>query len=92
MSETPREARERARVAAGTPVSRMAIDYGPPLVPCPPRQPGTSDDTDALDRIQHMLRDPEWGVGMLEDIADIIRGTGREVENLPGDAPTWDRH
>jgi hypothetical protein len=49
-------------------------------------------DKTALDAIQHMLRDPEWGVGMLEDIADLVRATGRDVENLPGDVPTWDRH
>ena len=28
-------------------------------------------DADALDAIAHMLRDPEWGVGMLEDIAPV---------------------
>jgi len=37
-------------------------------------------DKNALDRIAEMLRDPDWGVGMLEDIADIVRETGREIE------------
>lgn len=46
----------------------------------------------ALDAIALILRDPDWGVGMLEDIALILRRTGRSVENLPGDVPTWDRH
>ena len=48
-----------------------------------------SDDR-ALDLVATMLRDPEWGVGMLEDIADLVRRTGRDLE---GDGtPTWDRH
>lgn len=46
----------------------------------------------ALDEIAEMLRDPEWGVGMLEDIGDIVRRTGRNVENYPDDRPTWERH
>lgn len=48
-------------------------------------------DAKALDAIARILRDPEWGVGMLEDIADLVRETGRDVE---GDhvTPTWDRH
>ena len=49
-------------------------------------------DQNAIDRIQEMLRDPDWGVGMLEDIADLIRRTGREVENYPDDRSTWERH
>lgn len=73
-------------------MSDIEINYGPDLVPLPPRREGVSDDAAALDRIQHMLRDPEWGVGMLEDIAEIVTGTGREVKNLPGDPPTWGRH
>ena len=52
----------------------------------------TESDADALDRIAHILRDPEWGVGMLEDIGEIVTGTGRSIDNLPGDVPTWDRH
>ena len=44
----------------------------------------------ALDAIADMLRDPDWGVGMLEDIGDIVRASGRDIE---GDGrPTWDRH
>lgn len=43
----------------------------------------------ALDEIAHSLCDPEWGVGMLEDITQIVSETGRDVE---GDGtPTWDR-
>ena len=56
-------------------------------------------DTETLDQIQWMLRDPEWGVGMLEDIADLLRRNGRSVENLPDPADphaeglaTWARH
>jgi hypothetical protein len=48
--------------------------------------------SEALDAIQLMLRDPEWGVGMLEDIAEIVQRTGRSTDNLPGDPPTWARH
>lgn len=47
-------------------------------------------DAIALDRINHILSDPEWGVGMLEDICAIVRGTGR-VDVSEG-RPTWDRH
>lgn len=46
----------------------------------------------ALDEIAEMLRDPDWGVGMLEDIADIVRRAGRSVENYPDERPTWGRH
>ena len=49
-------------------------------------------DKSAMDQIQEMLRDPEWGVGMLEDIADIVNRTGRTTDNYPDDRPTWDRH
>lgn len=49
-------------------------------------------DARALDLIQEMLRDPEWGVGMLEDIAEIVTATGRRVENYPDDRSTWERH
>lgn len=51
-----------------------------------------SADTAALDRIAHMLRDPEWGVGMLEDIAGIVARTGRSIESLPGNERTWEVH
>ncbi len=47
-------------------------------------------DRAGLDSIADMLRDPEWGSGMLEDIAQIVQNTGRDTE---GDGtPTWDRH
>ncbi|MDQ6796452.1 MAG: hypothetical protein M3011_00265, partial [Actinomycetota bacterium] len=46
-------------------------------------------DTAALDAIAHMLSDPDWGAGMLEDIAELVNRTGRSTE---GDEPTWDRH
>lgn len=49
-------------------------------------------DTEAIELIAELLRDPEWGTGMLEDIADIIRDTGRSVENYPDNRPTWGRH
>ena len=41
-------------------------------------------DAVALDVIAHMLRDPEWGVGMLEDIADITSATGRSIQGTCG--------
>jgi hypothetical protein len=44
----------------------------------------------ALDAITVILRDPDWAVGMLEDIAALVSATGRD---LTGDGtPTWDRH
>ncbi len=47
-------------------------------------------DATALDQIAEMLRDPEWGTGMLEDICLIVEATGR---NCDGDGTsTWDRH
>jgi hypothetical protein len=53
----------------------------------------------ALDQVAYMLCDPQWGAGMLEDIADLVRATGRSVENIPDpDDPesegisTWARH
>jgi len=51
-----------------------------------------STDTQAIETIAEMLRDPEWGVGMLEDIADIVRSTGRSVEDYPDGRQTWGRH
>jgi hypothetical protein len=47
-------------------------------------------DGRALDAIAHMLRDPDWGAGMLEDIAELVTGTGRSTTGT--DEPTWDRH
>lgn len=53
-----------------------------------PPEPATPTDEAALDRINLILSDPEWGVGMLEDIHDIVRSTGREeVEGAE-----WSRH
>lgn len=47
-------------------------------------------DAIALDEIALMLCDPEWGAGMLEDIAFLISRTGRDVD---GDgSATWVRH
>lgn len=48
-------------------------------------------DSDALDRIAQWLRDPDWGVGMLEDIAEVVARTGRDLSNDSGE-PTWERH
>lgn len=65
----------------------MEIDYSAtPIskIPLP--------DKLALDDIAEMLRDPDWGSGMLEDIADLVRRTGRTVENYPDDRATWERH
>lgn len=45
-----------------------------------------------LDAIALILCDPDWAAGMLEDVAALVRDTGRSVENLPGDEPTWMRH
>ena len=49
------------------------------------------DDAPTLDMIAEMLADPEWGVGMLEDIADLVKRTGRSMAN-PTEISTWDRH
>jgi hypothetical protein len=54
----------------------------------PPKRMLTDDL--ALDAIAVILRDPDWAFGMLEDIAALVAGTGRD---LAGDGtPTWDRH
>ena len=53
-------------------------------------RPDTLTDRAALDAIAHLLRDPRWGVAMLEDIAELVARTGRD---LSGDgAATWARH
>jgi hypothetical protein len=39
-------------------------------------------DANALEAIAEMLRDPEWGVGMLEDIADLVSDTGRSIQGI----------
>lgn len=51
----------------------------------------TMPDSEALDAIARMLQDPEWGSGMLEDVAEITAATGRDVEG-DGETDTWDRH
>lgn len=48
-------------------------------------------DAQAVDTVAEMLRDPDWGVGMLEDIADVCTRAGRDLSN-PNEEPTWDRH
>lgn len=45
---------------------------------------GHLTDRSALDAIADMLRDPEWGVGMLEDIAEITGATGRSIQGTCG--------
>lgn len=47
-------------------------------------------DRYALDQIAHWLRDPEWGVGMLEDIAETVAATGRDLAGST--VSTWVRH
>jgi hypothetical protein len=68
--------------------------YRPPGVAAASTQ--EEKDIRALDAIQYMLRDPEWGSGMLEDIADLVRATGRKVEDIEDEdgepVQTWDRH
>ena len=53
---------------------------------------GPLRDGEGLDQIAEMLRDPEWGVGMLEDIRELVNRTGRTCENYPDGRPTWGRH
>jgi hypothetical protein len=62
------------------------------LVPAYERLYGAQSRSNAaaLDRIATMLQDPEWGSGMLEDIAEEVQRTGRSLDG-DGD-PTWDRH
>lgn len=40
----------------------------------------TESDAAVLDHIAHMLRDPDWGVGMLEDVAAWVAATGRTLD------------
>ena len=56
-------------------------------------------DDAALDLIAHWLRDPEWGVGMLEDVAEVVAATGRDIAHQPDPEDptspglaTWPRH
>jgi hypothetical protein len=53
---------------------------------------GPLSDADALGQVQEMLRDPEWGTGMLEDIRELVNRTGRTCENYDDDRSTWGRH
>lgn len=49
---------------------------------------GWLDDTDALDLIHFCLSAPDWSVSFLEDIAAIVKRTGRvEVKGA-----TWAKH
>jgi hypothetical protein len=48
-------------------------------------------ESEGLDAIARILGDPQWGVGMLEDIAAIVAGTGRNLEG-PNEDSTWERH
>jgi len=41
-----------------------------------------------LEQIRWMLSDPDWGVGMLEDIAAIVA----PIPDNPNDEPRWSRH
>ena len=38
-------------------------------------------------RLSGMLSEPEWGVGMLEDVAEIV---GKDPN--PDNEPRWERH
>jgi hypothetical protein len=49
-------------------------------------------DTEALDQVALILCDQAWGVGMLEDIAELVRATRRRVADHPDRRPTWQRH
>lgn len=58
-----------------------------------PEAPGRElTDAVVLDRIAEMLRDPDWGSGMLEDIWDLVTKTGRSIESYPDGRSTWNRH
>ena len=39
-------------------------------------------DAEALDMIQHFLHGCVWSPEMLDDIAEIVRATGREVADV----------
>lgn len=43
-------------------------------------------DLEALNEIHTILDGKEWGSDTLEDIAEVIRGTGREIRE-----PNYDR-
>jgi hypothetical protein len=48
-------------------------------------------ESEALDAITRIFRDPQWGVGMLEDIAETVASTGRNLES-PNEDSTCERH
>jgi hypothetical protein len=83
-------------MADGTPLCRGEIEpvevIHPDAIPVVATTGRTMGDTDALDAIAHLLRDPKWAFGMLEDIATFVVATGRSVQNLPDDPSTWIRH
>lgn len=51
-----------------------------PLAPTAAETTTAVGDRDTLDAIADMLRDPQWGVGMLEDIAELVSCTGRSIQ------------
>ena len=56
------------------------------------------NDNQALDQIMEILRDPAWGVGMLEDIRELVDRSGRCCGSYPEDPDdpeaqsAWGRH
>jgi hypothetical protein len=84
----------RTRSAAHGSLDGYDCEHGCGHGPAGERKSGEAklEDSAALARIAEMLRDPEWGVGMLEDIADAIRQTGRTIEDYPDGRSTWGRH
>jgi hypothetical protein len=58
----------------------------------PAELPRTADDGEVLALICYLLRAPEWGSGMLEDIRALVDRTGRNCENYEDDRATWKRH
>lgn len=51
-----------------------------------------STDENALDQIAACLRTPEWFVSMLEDIAEIVQRTGRDLADEPDPTQWWTKH
>jgi hypothetical protein len=49
-------------------------------------------DGRVLTQIAEWLRNPEWAVGMLEDIAAEVHKTGRFTHDYPDRRSTWGRH
>lgn len=44
-------------------------------------------DEQALDRLAALLGDQEWTPEHLEQVAEIVRATGRDINDLDADAP-----